>query len=74
MLGVDTDYMQDGRVFSEYRAGGTSPAGTVLGERQAEAALGLRNLWTAGRRRARQHQRRARQGASGATATTRRLP
>jgi hypothetical protein len=46
VIGVDTDYMQDGRVFSEYRAGGTSPAGTLLGERQAEAALGLRNLWT----------------------------
>jgi len=48
VIGVDTDYMQDGRVFSEYRAGGTSPAGTILGERQAEAALGLRNLWTLG--------------------------
>jgi len=52
VIGVDTDYMQDGRVFSEYRAGGTSPAGTAFGngagERQAEAALGLRNLWTLG--------------------------
>lgn len=48
VVGVDTDYMKDGRVFSEYRAGGTSPAGTVTGERQAEAALGLRNLWTLG--------------------------
>jgi len=48
VFGVDTDYMHDGRVFSEYRAGGTSPAGTVTGERQAEAALGLRNLWTLG--------------------------
>ena len=46
VFGVDSDYMKDGRVFSEYRAGGTSPAGTVGGERQAEAALGLRNLWT----------------------------
>lgn len=46
VFGVDSDYMQDGRVFTEYRAGGTSPAGTLLGERQAEAALGLRNLWT----------------------------
>ena len=46
VIGVDTDYMQDGRVFSEYRAGGTSPAGAISGERQAEAALGLRNLWT----------------------------
>lgn len=48
VVGLDTDYMKDGRVFSEYRAGGTSPAGTVSGERQAEAALGLRNLWTLG--------------------------
>ena len=48
VFGVDTEYMQDGRVFSEYRAGGTSPSGTVTGERQAEAALGLRNLWTLG--------------------------
>jgi len=48
VIGVDTDYMHDGRIFTEYRAGGTSPAGTVLGERQAEAALGLRNLWTLG--------------------------
>ena len=48
VFGVDTDYMQDGRVFTEYRAGGTSPAGTISGERQAEAALGLRNLWTLG--------------------------
>ena len=48
VIGVDTDYMQDGRVFSEYRAGGTSPAGTITGERQAEAAIGLRNLWTLG--------------------------
>jgi len=48
VFGVDSDYMQDGRIFTEYRAGGTSPAGTLLGERQAEAALGLRNLWTLG--------------------------
>lgn len=48
VIGIDTDYMQDGRVFSEYRAGGTSPAGSITGERQAEAALGLRNLWTLG--------------------------
>lgn len=48
VFGVDSDYMQDGRVFTEYRAGGTSPAGTITGERQAEAALGLRNLWTLG--------------------------
>lgn len=48
VFGVDTDYMQDGRVFSEYRAGGTSPAGSLGGERQAEAALGLRNLWNLG--------------------------
>jgi uncharacterized repeat protein (TIGR01451 family) len=40
VFGVDSDYMKDGRVFSEYRARGAS-----LDGRQAEAALGLRNLW-----------------------------
>jgi len=40
VFGVDSDYMKDGRVFSEYRA-----RGTTLDGRQAEAALGLRNLW-----------------------------
>lgn len=48
VFGVDTDYMKDGRVFTEYRAGGGAPAAALGGERQAEAALGLRNLWTLG--------------------------
>lgn len=43
VFGIDADYMKDGRVFSEYRARG-SDLGAV-GSRQAEAALGLRNLW-----------------------------
>nr|WP_314543989.1 hypothetical protein [uncultured Massilia sp.] len=43
VFGIDSDYMKDGRVFSEYRARG-SDLGAV-GSRQAEAALGLRNLW-----------------------------
>ena len=44
VIGLDSDYMQNGRVFSEYRArAGGSDGG--LGERQAEAAIGLRNLW-----------------------------
>jgi len=46
VFGIDSDYMKDGRMFSEYRARG---AGTSLGSldgRQAEAAVGLRNLWT----------------------------
>jgi uncharacterized repeat protein (TIGR01451 family) len=42
VFGIDSDYMKDGRVFSEYRA----RAGALDGTRQAEAALGLRNLWT----------------------------
>jgi hypothetical protein len=41
VFGIDSDYMKDGRVFSEYRA-----RGSALGEKQAEAAMGLRNLWT----------------------------
>jgi uncharacterized repeat protein (TIGR01451 family) len=41
VFGVDSDYMKDGRVFSEYRA-----RGAALDGRQAEAALGLRNLFT----------------------------
>ncbi len=41
VFGIDSDYMKDGRVFSEYRA-----RGTTLSDRQAEAAIGLRNLWT----------------------------
>jgi len=41
VFGIDSDYMKDGRVFSEYRA-----RGAALDSRQAEAAIGLRNLWT----------------------------
>jgi len=41
VIGIDSDYMKDGRVFSEYRARGPG-----LDGRQAEAALGLRNLWS----------------------------
>ncbi|MGI4937967.1 MAG: hypothetical protein ACRYF5_14680, partial [Janthinobacterium lividum] len=39
VIGLDADYMRDGRVFSEYRARNdfTGPVG--------EAAIGLRNLW-----------------------------
>lgn len=39
VVGLDTDYMQDGRVFSEYRAR------DAFSGREAEAAIGLRNLW-----------------------------
>jgi len=41
VFGIDSEYMQDGRAFSEYRA-----RGSALGSKQAEAAMGLRNLWT----------------------------
>jgi len=41
VFGMDSDYMKDGRVFSEYRARGSD-----LGSKEAEAAIGLRNLWT----------------------------
>jgi hypothetical protein len=41
VFGIDSDYMKDGRVYSEYRA-----RGSELADRQAEAAIGLRNLWT----------------------------
>ncbi len=41
VFGIDSDYMKDGRVYSEYRARGSD-----LADRQAEAAIGLRNLWT----------------------------
>lgn len=41
VFGVDADYMKDGRVFSEYRA----HPGDLAASRQAEAAIGLRNLW-----------------------------
>jgi len=42
VFGIDSDYMKDGRMFSEYRARGASS----LDGRQAEAAIGLRNLWS----------------------------
>ena len=41
VFGIDSDYMKDGRVYSEYRARGAD-----LADRQAEAAIGLRNLWS----------------------------
>jgi len=41
VFGVDSEYMKDGRAFSEYRA-----RGSALGSKEAEAAMGLRNLWT----------------------------
>lgn len=44
VFGIDSDYMKDGRMFSEYRARGAS-GGFGAASRQAEAALGLRNLW-----------------------------
>ncbi len=40
VFGVNTDYMKDGNVFSEYRVR------DVLSGGDAEAALGLRNAWT----------------------------
>jgi uncharacterized repeat protein (TIGR01451 family) len=42
VLGVDTEYMQDGRLFSEYRIREAIAGGDT------EAAIGLRNLWTLG--------------------------
>jgi len=39
-VGVDTEYMKDGRVFSEYRVLDAMSGGDV------EAALGLKNLWS----------------------------
>lgn len=39
VIGLDTDYTPNTRVFSEYRARG------VMDGRQAEAAVGLRNKW-----------------------------
>lgn len=41
VFGMDSEYMKDGRAFSEYRA-----RGSAIGSKQAEAAMGLRNLWT----------------------------
>jgi len=43
VFGIDSEYMKDGRAFSEYRA-----RGSALGSKEAEAAMGLRNLWTIG--------------------------
>ena len=40
VFGVNTDYMKDGNLFSEYRVRDAISGG------DAEAALGLRNLWT----------------------------
>lgn len=39
-IGVDTEYMKDGRLFSEYRIRDAIAGGDV------EAAVGLKNLWT----------------------------
>ncbi len=39
-VGVDVDYMRDGRLFSEYRIRDAMSGGDT------EAAIGLRNLWT----------------------------
>jgi uncharacterized repeat protein (TIGR01451 family) len=41
-IGVDTEYMKDGRVFSEYRIRDAISGG------DAEAAFGLKNLWSIG--------------------------
>jgi uncharacterized repeat protein (TIGR01451 family) len=40
VVGLDTEYMKDARVFSEYRIRDAIAGG------DAEAAIGLRNLWT----------------------------
>jgi uncharacterized repeat protein (TIGR01451 family) len=42
VFGVDTEYMKDGKLFSEYRIRDALSGG------DAEAAFGLRNLWTLG--------------------------
>jgi hypothetical protein len=39
-VGLDTAYMKDGQIFSEYRIAGTQEG------RDSAAALGVRNLWT----------------------------
>ncbi|MCX6358784.1 MAG: hypothetical protein NT029_03175 [Armatimonadetes bacterium] len=39
VLGIDTDYMRDGHLFSEYRAR------DAFSGREVEAAMGLRNQW-----------------------------
>ncbi len=40
VVGLDMDYMKDGHVFSEYRIN------NALSARDAQAALGLRNMWS----------------------------
>jgi uncharacterized repeat protein (TIGR01451 family) len=40
VIGISTDYMKDGNLFSEYRIRDAISGG------DAEAAIGLRNLWT----------------------------
>jgi uncharacterized repeat protein (TIGR01451 family) len=40
VVGIDTSYMHDGKMFDEYRVG------DGIDGRSAEAAIGLRNLWT----------------------------
>jgi uncharacterized repeat protein (TIGR01451 family) len=40
VVGIDTAYMHDGKMFDEYRVG------DGIDGRSAEAAIGLRNLWT----------------------------
>jgi uncharacterized repeat protein (TIGR01451 family) len=42
VVGLDTEYMKDGTVFNEYRAR------DAFAGREAEAAIGLRNLWHLG--------------------------
>jgi uncharacterized repeat protein (TIGR01451 family) len=40
LFGIESNYLKDGRVFSEYRAR------DAFSGREAEAAIGLRNQWT----------------------------
>ena len=40
VFGIDNEYMKDGRAYSEYRAR------DAFSGREAEAAMGLKNLWT----------------------------
>ncbi|BCM90977.1 hypothetical protein IAD21_02840 [Abditibacteriota bacterium] len=42
LIGIDADYMKNGRVFSEYRMGGG------ISGRDAQASIGLRNAWSLG--------------------------
>ncbi|MDQ3815154.1 MAG: hypothetical protein M3347_14600 [Armatimonadota bacterium] len=43
LIGIDTDYMRNGHFFSEYRIR------DAISGREAEAAIGLRNLWNLGK-------------------------